>query len=49
MPMDKHLIDALEHGLPECAGMAMGIDRLLMVLGGYDALDDVLSFPGAHA
>lgn len=42
---DKHLIAALESGLPECSGMAIGLDRLLMLLSGSATIDDVLSFP----
>jgi lysyl-tRNA synthetase class 2 len=41
---DKHLIAALESGLPECSGMAIGLDRLLMLLSGSASIDDVLSF-----
>jgi lysyl-tRNA synthetase class 2 len=42
---DKHLIAALESGLPECSGVAIGLDRLLMLLSGGASIDDVLSFP----
>jgi len=42
---DKHLISALESGLPECSGVAIGLDRLLMLLSGSVSIDDVLSFP----
>jgi lysyl-tRNA synthetase class 2 len=41
---DNHLIAALESGLPECSGMAIGLDRLLMLLSGSQSIDDVLSF-----
>ena len=41
---DRHLIAALQSGLPECSGMAIGLDRLLMLLSGSSAIDDVLSF-----
>ncbi len=44
MPIDKHLISALSSGLPECAGVAIGIDRLLMVLMGVSHIQEVMSF-----
>ena len=45
IPADHHLIDALDHGLPECAGVAIGLDRLLMVLTGAEHINEVLTFP----
>lgn len=45
IPADNLLIAALKHGLPECAGVAIGIDRLLMVLTGVEHINDVLTFP----
>jgi elongation factor P--(R)-beta-lysine ligase len=42
---DKHLIAALEAGLPECSGMAIGLDRVLMLLTDSSSIQDVLSFP----
>jgi lysyl-tRNA synthetase class 2 len=42
---DKHLIAALEAGLPECSGMAIGLDRLLMLLSDSASIQDVLNFP----
>ena len=44
-PMDLHLIAALQHGLPECAGVALGVDRLLLQICGADNLRDILAFP----
>lgn len=43
-PVDDCLIAALEAGLPECAGVALGLERLLMVLLDLDSIDQVLSF-----
>ncbi|MGH8119141.1 MAG: EF-P lysine aminoacylase EpmA [Gammaproteobacteria bacterium] len=48
-PTDERLLQALEHGLPDCAGVAVGIDRLLMVRQGCDELRQVLPFPIDHA
>lgn len=42
---DKHLIAALEAGLPDCSGMAIGLDRLLMLLSDSSSINDVLNFP----
>ena len=45
IPMDKYLISALEEGLPECAGVALGLERLLMVLTGKEDITEVVTFP----
>lgn len=42
---DRRLIAALASGLPHCSGMAIGLDRLLMLLSGSKSIDEVLSFP----
>ena len=44
VPYDKHLINALNAGLPNCAGVALGIDRLLMLLFGSESIEEVISF-----
>lgn len=44
VPLDHHLIAALEHGFPSCAGVALGIDRLIMMMLGKAHINDVLSF-----
>ncbi len=48
-PPDKWLLAALENGLPDCSGVALGLDRLLMVVSGARSLDEVISFPLARA
>ncbi len=44
MPVDDRLLTALKSGLPACSGVAIGIDRLLMVLCEVTDIRDVLSF-----
>ena len=41
----ERLIAALEAGLPECSGMAIGLDRLLMLMANSATIADVLNFP----
>ncbi|WP_260843373.1 EF-P lysine aminoacylase EpmA [Sedimenticola selenatireducens] len=45
IPMDGHLIEAMKYGLPECSGVALGIDRLLMQMTGSAHIDSVIAFP----
>lgn len=44
-PIDHHLIAALESGLPQCAGVALGVDRLIMLSLECDHIDQVTAFP----
>ncbi|MGJ0483061.1 MAG: EF-P lysine aminoacylase EpmA [Methylomicrobium sp.] len=46
---DERLIAALAEGLPDCSGIAIGIDRLLMVLYDKSSIEDVLGFPISRA
>ena len=43
-PVDERLLAALAHGLPDCAGNALGLDRLLMLLLGAATIGDVVAF-----
>lgn len=49
MPMDHRLLAALAHGLPDCAGVAVGLDRLFMVAAGESSIDAVMAFPSTRA
>lgn len=44
-PLDKDFLRALEVGMPPAAGVAMGLDRLIMLLGGYNDIEQVRCFP----
>ena len=42
---DEHLLQALAAGLPSCAGVALGLDRLFMALLGKNHIKEVIAFP----
>jgi lysyl-tRNA synthetase class 2 len=44
-PVDADFLAALEHGLPDCAGIALGFDRLVMLASGAQHIEDVLWLP----
>ncbi|WP_266181886.1 EF-P lysine aminoacylase EpmA [Dyella humicola] len=48
IPIDERLLEVLD-AMPDCAGVALGIERLLMCLVGTDAIADVLTFPFSSA
>lgn len=48
-PLDERLLGALQSGMPDCAGVALGIERLLMALLGTDRIGDVLAFDFGRA
>lgn len=49
LPIDENLLAALTRGLPACAGVALGIERLLMAVVDTDDIADVIAFPFAEA
>jgi lysyl-tRNA synthetase class 2 len=48
-PLDMRLLDALEHGLPDCAGVALGFDRVVALAVGADSLSAAMAFPIGNA
>jgi len=49
LPNDSYLAHAMRHGLPDCCGVALGFDRLVMLALGKDSITDVIPFPFARA
>jgi len=49
VPVDKRFLAALESGLPACAGVALGIDRLVMLAAGVKSISEVIAFDDEHA
>lgn len=48
LPMPESLLAALEHGLPDCAGTALGFDRLVMLALNAQSIEDVMTFFAAR-
>lgn len=44
IPFDENMLDALAHGLPTCSGVALGVDRLLMIMLNAGHVNQVISF-----
>jgi len=47
--VDEDFLAALESGIPDCAGIALGFDRLVMLATGAERIEDVLWAPVADA
>jgi len=45
VPLDTRLIAALEQGLPDCSGVALGLDRLIMLMSGQQSIKHTIAFP----
>ncbi|EPW0891469.1 amino acid--tRNA ligase-related protein, partial [Shigella sonnei] len=43
-PIDQNLIEALKVGMPDCSGVALGVDRLVMLALGAETLAEVIAF-----
>ena len=46
-PVDEDFLAALEHGMPQSSGIAMGFDRLAMLCSGAESIEQVLWLPVA--
>ena len=44
-PLDHYLLEALDSGLPDCSGVAIGLDRVVMLLADIKNINQVLAFP----
>lgn len=49
MEIDKRFVAAMRVGLPDCAGVAVGLDRLFALTLGKESVHDVIAFPSGDA
>jgi lysyl-tRNA synthetase class 2 len=49
LPLDERFLRALEAGMPSCAGVAVGLDRVVLLALGARAIDEVIAFPVERA
>lgn len=49
MPIDQQFLAALQHGLPQCSGVALGVDRLIMLALSCDKIEQVIAFENSRA
>lgn len=49
LPEESRLLAAMEYGLPDCTGVALGFDRVAMLAAGAENLAEVLAFPITRA
>lgn len=49
LPIDMPLVDALRSGMPSCAGVALGVDRLVMLALGASTIGEVIAFDAQRA
>ena len=49
LPIPESLLAAMDHGLPDSTGCALGFDRLVMLAIGATSINDVMAFPQQEA
>ena len=49
LPEESQLLRAMQSGLPACSGVAVGVDRLMMLLGDANSISEVIAFPFGRA